>query len=100
MNLSKRMDSLISDLLKLTKLQSSDIPDKDFSQINLKTVANEIKSGVVIYDNNNIPYDNQNERKQIQAEMCKAFIQGSGIVVIKNSLFIKGCFLFKWISFI
>ena len=41
---SKRMDSLISDLLKLTKLQSSDIPDKDFSQINLKTVANEIKA--------------------------------------------------------
>ena len=39
---SKRMDSLISDLLKLTKLQSSDIPDKDFSQINLKIVANEI----------------------------------------------------------
>ncbi len=41
---SKRMDSLINDLLKLTKLQSTDIPDKDFSQINLKTVANEIKA--------------------------------------------------------
>jgi len=41
---SKRMDSLINDLLKLTKLQSTDIPDKDFSQINLKTIANEIKA--------------------------------------------------------
>ena len=41
---SKRMDILISDLLKLTKLQSTDIPDKDFSQINLKTMANEIKT--------------------------------------------------------
>ena len=41
---SKRMDSLISDLLKLTKLQSTDIPDRDFSQINLKTVASEIKA--------------------------------------------------------
>ena len=41
---SKRMDILISDLLKLTKLQSTDIPEKDFSLINLKTIATEIKT--------------------------------------------------------
>jgi two-component system phosphate regulon sensor histidine kinase PhoR len=37
------MDNLISDLLKLTKLQSTDIADKDFSRINLKTISAEIK---------------------------------------------------------
>ena len=40
---SQRMDVLISDLLKLTKLQSTDIADADFSRINLKIIAAEIK---------------------------------------------------------
>lgn len=39
---SKRMDSLISDLLKLTKLQSTGIPDKDFSTVNLKTLIKDL----------------------------------------------------------
>lgn len=39
---SKRMDNLISDLLKLTKLQSTGIPDKDFSTANLKTLIKDL----------------------------------------------------------
>lgn len=39
---SKRMDSLISDLLKLTKLQTTRIPEKEFSSVNLKSVVNEL----------------------------------------------------------
>ena len=70
----------INDFKQLLEVENDKMHTNDYPY------ANEIKSGVVIYDNNNIPYDNQNERKQIQAEMCKAFIQGSGIVVIKNSI--------------
>ncbi len=39
---AKRMDLLISDLLKLTKLQTTKIPDKKFNKINLKDVINEL----------------------------------------------------------
>ena len=39
---SKRMDSLISDLLKLTKLQTSHIPEKSFSTVNLKSIISEL----------------------------------------------------------
>ena len=39
---AKRMDTLISDLLKLTKLQTTNIPDKKFSIINLEEIINEL----------------------------------------------------------
>ena len=39
---AKRMDLLISDLLKLTKLQTTKIPDKKFNKINLKDVIDEL----------------------------------------------------------
>lgn len=37
-----RMDVMISDLLKLTKLQTTNIPKKNFSPINLKNLVNEL----------------------------------------------------------
>lgn len=39
---AKRMDVMISDLLKLTKLQTTNIPEKNFSPINLKNLVNEL----------------------------------------------------------
>ena len=39
---AKRMDIMISDLLKLTKLQTTNIPEKNFSPINLKNLVNEL----------------------------------------------------------
>ena len=39
---AKRMDTLISDLLKLTKLQTTNIPEKKFASINLKDMINEL----------------------------------------------------------
>ena len=39
---AKRMDVMISDLLKLTKLQTTSIPEKNFSPINLKNLINEL----------------------------------------------------------
>ena len=39
---AKRMDVMISDLLKLTQLQATSIPEKNFSPINLKNLINEL----------------------------------------------------------
>ena len=39
---AKRMDTLISDLLKLTKLQTTNIPEKKFGSINLKDMVSEL----------------------------------------------------------
>jgi len=39
---SKRMDSLISDLLKLTKLQTTSIPKRGFSTVNVKSIIYEL----------------------------------------------------------
>ena len=40
---AKRMDSLINDLLKLTKLQSTDIPDQIFLKLILKLLQMKLK---------------------------------------------------------
>ena len=39
---AKRMDIMINDLLKLTKLQTTNIPEKNFSPINLKNLVAEL----------------------------------------------------------